>query len=345
MAGFWAGIDAGKSHHHCVVIDQDGKKLLSRKISNSEGDALDLIGAVLAVAAGQHVKWATDMRRGCSTLLLSVLFGHDQQVVYIPGKSLHHASYSYRGEGKTDAKDAAIIADQARIRTDLYPINGAHEKETELRLLLAHRSDLAADRTRAINRLRATLSEYFPPLETEFDYAQSQVALTLLTRYQTPDGIRRSGIARICAWLRSQGCRTGAGVAQRAHHAATQQHTTVTAQSIAAALVAKLAAQVLALDEELKQVGTQIEERFRQHPDAENLLSVPGFGPLPSAEFLAQTGGDMAVFVSADRLAVAGLPPVPRDSERISGNLHRPKRYNRRLLRACYLAADVASRS
>ena len=40
------------------------------------------------------------------------------------------------------------------------------------------------------------------------------------------------------------------------------------------------------------------------------------------------------------RLAsVAGLAPAPRDSGRISGNHHRPKRFNRRLVRTCYLAA------
>ncbi len=48
----------------------------------------------------------------------------------------------------------------------------------------------------------------------------------------------------------------------------------------------------------------------------------------------------MSAFGTADRLAsVAGLAPAPRDSGRISGNLHRPKRYNRRLLRTCYLGA------
>jgi sugar (pentulose or hexulose) kinase len=32
----WAGIDAGKTHHHCVVIDADGKRLFSRRILNDE---------------------------------------------------------------------------------------------------------------------------------------------------------------------------------------------------------------------------------------------------------------------------------------------------------------------
>lgn len=32
----WAGIDAGKAHHHCVVIDSDGTQLLSRRVANDE---------------------------------------------------------------------------------------------------------------------------------------------------------------------------------------------------------------------------------------------------------------------------------------------------------------------
>lgn len=39
-----------------------------------------------------------------------------QEVLSIPGRTVHHASGSYRGDGKTDAKDAFVIADQARMR-------------------------------------------------------------------------------------------------------------------------------------------------------------------------------------------------------------------------------------
>jgi transposase len=50
--------------------------------------------------------------------------------------------------------------------------------------------------------------------------------------------------------------------------------------------------------------------------------------------------GDLASFATAGRLAsYAGLVPVPKDSGRITGNLRRPKRYNRRLRRVFYLAA------
>jgi transposase len=71
---------------------------------------------------------------------------------------------------------------------------------------------------------------------------------------------------------------------------------------------------------------------------------MPGFGTLLASEFLAATGGDLTAYDSAARLAgVAGLAPVPGDSGRISGNFHRPKRYDRQLLNAFYLAAQSAA--
>ena len=117
-------------------------------------------------------------------------------------------------------------------------------------------------------------------------------------------------------------------------------------QQLAAAVVARLAKEVMALDTEIGDTDAMIEERFRRHRHAEIILSLPGFGVTLGAEFLAATGGDMSAFASVDRLAgVSGLAPVPRDSGRISGNLKRPRRYDRRLLRACYLSAHIAIRT
>jgi transposase len=63
-------------------------------------------------------------------------------------------------------------------------------------------------------------------------------------------------------------------------------------------------------------------------------------GPILGAEFLVVTGATLSGFASAGRLAsYAGLVPVPQDSGRVSGNLRRPKRYNRRLRRVFYMAA------
>jgi transposase len=91
----------------------------------------------------------------------------------------------------------------------------------------------------------------------------------------------------------------------------------------------------------MKDLDKQITARFREHPQAAIIESLPGMGPHLGTEFLVSTGGDaLAEFATPGRLAsYAGLVPVPRDSGRISGNLHRPKRYNRRLRRVFFMAA------
>jgi transposase len=342
----WVGVDAGKSDHYCVVIDTDGQRLLSRRVVNDEAALLELINAVQALADGAEITWAIDLNAGGAALLITLLIAAEQRLLYIPGRSVHHAAGSYRGEGKTDAKDAAVIADQARMRRDLQPLRAGEDIAVELRILTSRRTDLVADRTRAINRLRAQLLEYFPALERAFDYSTSKAALILLTGYQTPDGLRRAGTARLSAWLRKRKARNADTVAATAIEAANAQYTIVPGQQLAAGVVARLAEEVMALDTEIGDTDAMIEDRFRRHRHAEIILSMPGFGVTLGAEFIAATGGDMSAFPSVDRLAgVSGLAPVPRDSGRITGNLKRPRRYDRRLLRACYLSALVSIRT
>jgi hypothetical protein len=68
-----------------------------------------------------------------------LLLQRGQRVVYLPGIAVNRASAGYRGEGKTDAKDAAIIADQARMRRDLrelHVLDGACQVVCVNRLLI-----------------------------------------------------------------------------------------------------------------------------------------------------------------------------------------------------------------
>ncbi|MFD4914800.1 IS110 family transposase [Streptomyces virginiae] len=346
MPELWAGTDAGKAAHHCTVIDTDGTKVLSRRVPNNEPELLELIGDVLALAGDSPVTWAIDLNTGGGALLIALLTSHGQRLLYIPGRTVHHASRGYRGDGKTHAKDAYVIADQARMRRDLQPLQEWDEIAVDLKILTTRRYDLAADRTRAINRMRAQLLEYFPALERTFDYAASKAALILLTGYQTPAGLRRVGPSRLATWLKNRKVRGAQAMADAAVAAAQAQHTAVAGESTAAAVVNTPARSVLALDEEIAAVDAKIAARFREHRHAEVILSMSGMGgPLLGAEFVACTGGDMDAFGTAGRLAgVAGPAPVPRDSGRISGNMCRPHRYHRRLLRVFYLSAQIAAR-
>lgn len=340
MSRIWAGVDAGKTHHHCVVINEDGTKMLSRRVSNDEPELLQLLADALAIS--DDITWAVDLADGGAALVIMLLINHDQELLYIPGRTVNRAAGAYRGEGKTDARDAAIIADQARMRRDLLPLRPGDEVVAELKILTSRRTDLGCDRTRTINRLRAQLTGIFPALERALDMTLAG-PLTLLSGYQTPSALRRLGPRRLEAWLRNRKVRNAAQLATAATAAAERQHVVLPAEELAAQLVRTLAQEVTSLNAQLAEVDRLIESRFREHKYAEVILSMPGIGPVLGAEFLAATGGDMAYFGTPDRLAgFAGLAPAPRDSGRVSGNLHRPRRYHRGLQRVFYMSANIS---
>ncbi|MGW4460299.1 IS110 family transposase [Streptomyces albidoflavus] len=342
MTAIWAGIDAGKTHHHCVVIDDTGKRLLSRRVANDESELLKLLGDVLAL--DDEAVWGIDLADGGAALVIAVLLNHGQQLLYISGRVVNRASEGYRGDGKTDAKDAAVIADQARIRHDLMPLRAGDELVSELKVLTRHRRDLSDDRTRTINRLRGHLTEIFPGLERELDLGNIG-PLVLLSGYQTPAAVRRTGRRRLATWLRNRKVRSPDELAGKAVQAAEGQHTAVPGEDITAHVVHSLAGEVITLNEKIAETDKLIEGRFRRHRNAEVIASMPGIGVLLGAEFLAATGGDMGAFAGPDRLAsFAGVSPVPRDSGKVSGNLHRPTRYSRRLQRVFYTSALISIR-
>ncbi|MGW2110907.1 transposase, partial [Streptomyces sp. NPDC001948] len=165
-------------------------------------------------------------------------------------------------------------------------------------------------------------------------------------RRSTPAAFRRSGAKRVETWLRNRKVKNAAAIAASAIEAAVGQQTSLPGEKLAAAMVARLAKGVIALDEEIAELDALIEARFREHPHAEVIRSLPGMGALLGAEFIAATGGDMDAFSTPDRLAgFAGLAPVPRDSGRVSGNMRRPRRYHRGLLRAFYLSSMASLRT
>ncbi|MCX4619474.1 IS110 family transposase [Streptomyces albogriseolus] len=339
-ARIWVGIDAGKAHHWAAVVDETGATLWSEKIENDESAILTALGEILDLA--EEVHWAVDISSRSSALLLALLAAHGQRAVYVPGRTVNRMAGAYRGEAKTDARDAYVIAETARHRRDFTLLDVPAQLAADLALLTAHRTDLITDRVRTVNRLRDVLTGMFPALERAFDYSARKGALVLLTGYQTPAALRRRGLTRLTAWLTNRGVRDPESVAAAALEAAQAQQTALPGEDTAAQIVADLATQILDLDDRLRRLDRQIRDTFRTHPQAEIIESLPGMGPILGAEFVV-AAGDLTSYTDAGHLAsAAGLVPVPRDSGRRTGNLHRPKRYSRRLRRVFYLSAQTS---
>ncbi len=338
----WAGVDAGKEFHWVHVLDASGRELLSRKVENDEADVLKLIDEALSFA--KEIVWALDQPGGSAALLLALLWERNQRVLYVPGLTVDRARDTYRGESKTDARDAYVIADQARMRPDLTELRAGEQELAELQLLLARRRDLITDQSRTITRLREALLSLFPALERALDL-NSKGPLTLLTHYQTPTHLRRAGHKRVAAYLRSRGVKGSANIAHKALSAAKAQSVTLPAQEVASRIVAELTGEILALKKRIENIDEELEQRFFARPEARILTSLPGMGLILGAEFLVAVG-DICAFSSADRLAAyAGLVPAARDSGKRVGNHRRMRGGNKTLKRVFYQSAFASLRS
>ena len=207
------------------------------------------------------------------------------------------------------------------------------EDIAQLQLLCSYRADLAADRTRSINRLRSLLVGIFPALERVLDFTH-RGPLILISGFQTPTAIRQLGTARL-AWLKRRGARGAGRLARAAVEAASRQRLTSPARQpplpsscdsprLCSTSTASLATLIMRWPAFFGPTMTP-----RSSP------SLTGIGDVLGAEFLAVVGGSLAGFASTDHLAgYAGLASAPHDGA--GAGCRCGSRYNRQLQRVFY---------
>lgn len=201
----WVGVDVGKSAHHACAMDGDGTICWSQKVANDQVAIEQLV--TRAAETGGEVRWVVDLSCSAAALLLAVLVASGQQVLYVPGRVVNRMSGAFRGEAKSDARDARVIAETGRMRRDLTELSSPDELVVEMTRLTARREDLMADWVRGINRLRDLLTSIFPGLERAFDYSTGS-GLILVAGFRTPDMIRRAGEAGLVHHLLENGAQT-----------------------------------------------------------------------------------------------------------------------------------------
>jgi transposase len=161
------GIDAHKRTHTVVVIDERGRQLGVRTTNATTTAAhLDLLRWVEDF--GEDRLWAVEDCRHVSRRLESDLLGAGERIVRVPPKLMAKQRDSARTAGKSDPIDALAVA-RAALREDDLPVAQLDGPTRQLRLLVDHRDDLVAERTRWINRLHWHLHELDPAWEPKLD--------------------------------------------------------------------------------------------------------------------------------------------------------------------------------
>lgn len=334
------GLDVAKDIHWATALDDRGQVLLDRRVPNTPGDILQLIADLDELEGERTV--GVDVLGGIASLLCALLLAAGERVVHVPGLAVNRGRQgTVGGENKSDPRDARVIADQVRTRTDLRSVTPEEAVGVELRLLVRRRRELVIDQTRRLARLRELLVTIHPGLERRLDMT-TKSALFLLTRYVTPGEIRRAGATRITRFLRRcKHLRQPETLAARALDAAREQDIALPGETLTARFCRELAADALQTRERIADIDRQLKEAVHAHPDGTLVLSLPGMGDTLTAEFLVEAG-PLTRFPSADALAAAaGLAPVLRQSGKVRFH-RRAHSGNKALKRVFYQSAFCA---
>ncbi|WP_442968022.1 IS110 family transposase [Rhabdothermincola sp.] len=154
------GIDAHKRTHTVVAVDDAGRQLGEKTTTaTTSDDHVEML--CRAERFGDERTWAVEDCRHLSRRLEADLLAAGERIVRVPPKLMAHARDAARTYGKSDPIDALAVARAALRHPDL-PAAQLDGPARELRLLVDHREDLVAERTRGINRLRWLLHELDP---------------------------------------------------------------------------------------------------------------------------------------------------------------------------------------
>ena len=333
----FVGDDWAEDHHDIEVQDGTGRKLgAARLMEGVEGVAK--FHALVARHGGEdlepeQVVVCIETDRGP---WVQALLAAGYQVYAVNPRQAARFKERYATPGaKSDKGDAHALADMIRIdRDQLRPVAGDTDQAQAVKVVARAHQTLVWERTRTYQRLRNTLREFFPGALNAYAGLEltSTDALELLIKAPTPESGRKLTKAQITAVL-ARHRRRSRDEKAAAIQAALREEQLGVAAAVAAAYAAAataLARLLIALNEQIDALETEVKAHFRAHPDAEIYLSMPGIGEIVGARVLAEFGDDPARYASAKaRKNYAGTSPVTRASGKAHSVQARYVRNNR----------------
>ena len=250
------GIDVGKAEHWATALSQEGRKVLDRTLPNDE-ERLRALYKKLTDHGNLLV--VVDQPATIGALAVAVAQDMGITVGYLPGLSMRRIADLTPGSAKTDAKDAAVIAQAARTMPHtLHAISTSDEETAALSMLTGFDLDLARQVNQTANRIRGLYTQIHPALETVVGpWLEHDSVLEIIAAWPTPADLKRAGKARIDAKLKKHGCRRHATWAAQIGSALEHQTVVVAGTDAAAVVLPHLARQLIALHAQRADVAAQ----------------------------------------------------------------------------------------
>ena len=344
----FCGIDWAERHHDIAVVDQTGRLLGRRRISDDLAGFSDLT-ALLVEHAGEQGEQVTGVPVAIETdrgLLVAALRAVGHPVYAINPKAVDRYRDRHAVSGaKSDPADALVLAHL--LRTDRHahrPLPADTEQAQVVRVLARAHQDAIWARRQDANRLRSLLREFFPAALTAFPDLTTRTALTVLAAAPTPAAAAALTRANLTGLLHAAGRGTRPADAARLADifAADQLRQSTEVETAMGAAARAIVRTLAAANQSVHELELALADHFEQHPDAEILDSLPGLGLVLGARVLGEYGDDPTRWPdAASRRNYAGTAPITRASGRSRIVLARHIR-NKRLADACYLWAFTA---
>jgi hypothetical protein len=316
----FVGDDWAEDHHDIEVMDQAGKVLAKRRLPEGVAGMAQLHGLTgqqLGEDAGDaEVVVGIETDRGP---WVAALIAAGYRV--FPVNPLQASRYRQRhgvSGAKSDGGDAHMLADM--VRTDshqLRPAAGDSPQAGGIKVLARTHKTLIWERTRAVQRLRAQLREYFPAALEAFEDLDAPDTLELLGKAPEPARAARLTRAQVSAALKRAGRRNIADKASVILAALRSEQLGQPAALTAAyaATARALISVITVLNEQVNTLQGQVAEHFGRHPDAEIYASQPGLAAILGARVLAEFGDDPHRYADGKaRRNFAATSPVTRAS-------------------------------
>ncbi|AIS89680.1 IS110 family transposase [Burkholderia pseudomallei] len=336
------GVDVGKGQHHAVALDRNGKRLYNKALPNDE---VKLRALIAELKTHRRLLFVVDQPSTIGALPVAVARAEGVLVAYLPGLAMRRIADLHAGEAKTDARDAAIIAEAARsMPHTLRSLRLADEQLAELTMLRGFDDDLAAQLTQTSNRIRGLLTQIHPALERVLGPRLDHPAvLDLLERYPSPSALAAANEKTLANRLTKLAPRMGKNWAAEIVQALNEQAVIVPGTQAATIVMPRLAQQLAALRKQRDEIAAEVERLVLAHPFWPVLTSMPGVGVRTAARRLTEAA-QKAFATAAHLAAYAGLAPVTRRSGSSIRGEHPSRRGNKVLKRALFLSAFAALR-
>jgi hypothetical protein len=316
----FVGDDWAEDHHDVEVMDEAGKVLARRRLPEGVAGIAqlhELIGRQLGEdIADAEVAIGIETDRGPWVTALAAA-GY----TVFPVNPLQASRYRQRhgvSGAKSDGGDAHMLADM--VRTDSHQLRAAAGDSPEaegIKILARTHKTMIWDRTRAVQRLRHQLREYFPAALEAFEDLDAPDTLELLGKAPDPARAARLTRAQVSAALKRARRRnitdkaTAILAALRGQHLGQPPALTAAYAATARALISVIAT----LNEQVKSLQGQVEDHFGRHPDAEIYLSQPGMGAILGARVPGEFGDDPHRYADGKaRRNYAATSPITRAS-------------------------------